>query len=710
MKTKNKIILVSALSAFCGLALISGLNVEQKEIKAADGDLTLTINYLKKSDSTPVSQSYVKNFTRGSKYKVDSPTSDGLIALQDFVKGRIFQNETINVYYEPFDAWDGTESEGLSGDGSKSNPYQINSAEDLAYLSSHTTTKTAWDKNYFSLNTSVSLKGYKWEPIARGNHGKGTGSFVSWFCGNFNGNNHVIADMKCEDTSSTIYGLFSGIKNSTVENLYLTGSIKTKSRGGSIAYVADGTCTIKNVSSTINHTYTVEGLSGGILGLHNSNATVTIENCKNYGNISMSTEKSFIGGICGGYTNAGTPTIKNCINYGDITTGGFQAGGIYGGTNKAVTITGCDNYGDLTSTYTSTSTNVSLGGVVGMLYATKSFVTDCNNYGDVTSKNKHVGGILGAGGDKINHQLTNVTNYGNITGTNLVAGICGNGSGVHLENGVNYGNVKGSAGSIGGIFGQTNDLAAIDGASNFGNVETTGTSAYCGLITGYHGIGSIINIKETDSVKGTLTVNGVQSFAAFGYTNCVEIIKWYNGEIYSYEAIQPGSTYLPININPEIQEGRKVSDWYVDDVLKTKYVPTSYGEEGVNTSNKIHLNIYSKSIKLYGTLLNEIDEASTCVEYDKAAGFRDDISYLNDAEQVDILEEIVDESYTVDEKLSYMEYLAAINAFNNSSNGSLINAFANDSIIIFVVLILAAVVFVSLTLLLKSKKKNKPNE
>ena len=763
MKPKNGAFLlgVGVLSSVLGLSAIHGSlfkNNNYVQLKATDS-YTLTINYLKKSDNSQVAAPHVEQLSKGTKYSVNSPSVSDLIPLLNYVKGRIFADETINVYYEPFDAWDGTESSALSGSGTLADPYQINSAEDLAYLATHTTTTTAWSGQYISLNTSVSLSGHNWEPIATGNHGKGTGSFVSWFCGNFNGNNHVIADMTCSGTSTTIYGLFSGIKNGSVENLYLSGSINTKSRGGSICYVAKGVVSFKNINTTVTQHYTTEGMSGGIYGLGNTdtNTAITVENCNNYGNITLDTAKSFIGGICGGYDTVGG-TYRNSNNYGDIITAGYQTGGIFGGSTKACTFENCNNYGDVTSSYAGTANNPSVGGIAGRLAAI-STIDDCNNYGDISSSTTQNGGIIGLGGS-VAHVLTNVSNHGaisgttniggivgegktsvisnavnrgdvsgtsnvagivgegkkcvisnavnrgDVSGTSNVAGIAGNGSTIDMTDVVNYGNISGTAGNVAGVCGTFNETANINGASNYGNVETTGTSVYCGLVVGYHGIGSNITIKSTDRIKGTLFINGVQSYSAFGYTNCVEVRKWYNGSIYSYEALQPGETYNPSAISPEVTSGYKVSDWYADDTLQTRYVATSYGTSGTNGNNALHVNIYAKEIKLYVTLLAEIEAANTCTEYNKASMFREDISYLDAQEQTDILDEIVDGTYTVEEKLEYMEYLYFINVTSSSSSRFGVDSFNNASIIIVSLLAVTGIVSLSILLSIKKKKVN----
>ena len=609
---------------------------------------------------------------------------------------------------------------------------------------------------YFKLTTSVDLSGHDWEPIATGNHGQPTDKFVSWFCGNFDGDGHIISNMTCNGSSTTIYGLFSGIKNGSVKDLSIGGNITTKSRGGGVCYVVNGAVTIDNVHSFVNQTYSTEGLSGGIYGICLANSTPVIKNCTNSGSITLTAAKSVLGGIAGGGvdTNA-TADISNCINYGDITSAGFQIGGICASFYKEGSIKDCTNYGDIISNYSADANNYA-GGIISFCRNKASTLINLTNYGDVTSKNNCVGGILGSaesqkhtlsscenygaitgnnmvGGivgsgkvlsvsECVNHgdvtstgtagdnsgtggicataykaTLTSVVNYGNITGNKMVAGIAGNGQQGKFVDVCNFGNIKGKAGNVAGVIGQFNENASMSEVANYGNVENTSANVNTGLLYGYQGIGSTVDMTGA-VIKGRLTSNGVEKFT-LGYTNCVEIKLVFNGEIYAYDNMQPGETYTPRTISPELDPGYRLSDWYSDNNLTTKYVGEPVGTSGTNTNNALNFSIYCKAIKGYDLLLSDIDDCDTCTEYERVGEFREDISYLTDAEQEAIMEEIVDVLYTVEEKLNYMYYLSISNANLNSSVFSV-----NNANYVLVIAVTISVLAAGMLLIVKNRK------
>ena len=124
------------------------------------------------------------------------------------------------------DAWDGTVATGFAGgDGSEANPYKIANAGQLAYLA-----KSMWDAyatgtesdvidstgelstedlplynaytdKYFELTADIDLNDIEWTPI---------GSYAVRFNGNFNGNGHVIKNLKIANEHLAM-GLFGAI-------------------------------------------------------------------------------------------------------------------------------------------------------------------------------------------------------------------------------------------------------------------------------------------------------------------------------------------------------------------------------------------------------------------------------------------------------------------------------------------------------------------
>ena len=167
---------------------------------------------------------------------------------------------------------------------------------------------------------------------------------------------------------------FSGIldgKNFAVENV----------TAAFIVY-ANGV-TVKNLtlSVKIDTTATVGGLITKALG-----AKCTIENVTVKGSV-----KGGAANVAGLVGNAAVATtIKNCKNYATVTSSAGFVGGILGSSNALVIIDGCENYGVINSTGTF------IGGIAGLpRTAAGSYVANCKNFGDVTGS-AQVGGICGA--------------------------------------------------------------------------------------------------------------------------------------------------------------------------------------------------------------------------------------------------------------------------------------------------------------------------
>lgn len=168
---------------------------------------------------------------------------------------------------------------------------------------------------------------------------------------------------------------FSGIldgKNFAVENL----------TAAFIVY-ANGV-TVKNLtlSVKIDTTATVGGLITKALG-----AECTIENVTVKGSVKGGAAN--VAGLVG--NNAIRTTIRNCKNYATVTSSAGFVGGILGSSSNAfVIIDTCENYGVINAKGTF------VGGIAGLpRTAAGSCVANCKNFGDVTGS-AQVGGICGA--------------------------------------------------------------------------------------------------------------------------------------------------------------------------------------------------------------------------------------------------------------------------------------------------------------------------
>ena len=302
--------------------------------------------------------------------------------------------------------WHGGRQVWTRGTGTESDPFLIESADNLAYLAYVVNKGYETEGMYFRLTTDIDLNGsedQQWVPIGIGlnrwfsedgcDRGQASYAFYgipqSSFRGHFDGGEHNISNIYINSTDDVYQyaGLFGSVEGrqegqevypATIENVFVTsGYIRGRSCGG---IVEKGSYTI--VSRCWNGA-NIESLSdaGGIVGEYG----YQIYNCYNVGDISGYR----VGGIVGYYG----AEIEECYNEGDIT--GTYAGGIYGYTlNGHVTINNCYNTGSITANedygtaLPSAPAGPAAGGIASFIFRGNlgnSAITNCYNVGDVSS-------------------------------------------------------------------------------------------------------------------------------------------------------------------------------------------------------------------------------------------------------------------------------------------------------------------------------------
>lgn len=244
------------------------------------------------------------------------------------------KTKTKNLYVSE---WDGSAVAWAAGDGSEANPYQIESAENLAYLAQQVDAGEKYADKHFELTTNLDLKNLPWTPIGSG----GSSSTATVFSGTFDGVGHTIANLNISQSSSGSrgYGVFGGISGATIQDLHVISgeiSVAVESSYGSgyvaglVGYTAtDSENAIIRCSNAANVAgYTV----GGIVGYNNGD--VTIEHCKNTGNITSPLSQSgYAGGLVGNQFKA--VTMTSCYSTGDVS--GANAGGLAGRAGYSAT-------------------------------------------------------------------------------------------------------------------------------------------------------------------------------------------------------------------------------------------------------------------------------------------------------------------------------------------------------------------------------------
>lgn len=285
--------------------------------------------------------------------------------------------------------WDGTIASGFAGgDGTQDNPFQIETAAQLAYFAKAVNDGKWYDGEYIILKNNINLNNQEWTPI--GNHSNS-------FRGNFDGRNHTVTGMQISNSSADYVGLFgectkfnvnSAIKNITVKDSIICG----------------------------------ENFVGAIVGYAEE---INIENCRSIGNTING--KTDVGGICGKIGGYSVGKVSQCYNSSKVT-GRVRVGGIAGMGGIAEN---CLNTGEImiiNKAYQSAG-----GGIFGIFDDTtaSASITACVNLGKV-SGGESFGGIVGSTDSKSTGHISNCYyNMDAITGgfdagTALTAGqLCG---------------------------------------------------------------------------------------------------------------------------------------------------------------------------------------------------------------------------------------------------------------------------------------------
>ena len=298
------------------------------------------------------------------------------------------------------DIWDGSSASSLSGTGSATDPYLINSAADLAYFANSVTSGTNYSGKYIKLTISIDLNN-KHLMIGNANNG---------FAGTFDGCNNFVLNMKIVNTAAGGTGLFAYVTGGTIKNVTTTGKVSGAQYTGSVA----GLVKVGSVINCKNYAdvVTTTGNSiGGVVG--GTSDTVTFDGLINYGSVTANKGASFTGGIVG----ISSATISNCSNHGTVISSGERTGGIVG--EASGNISNCVNNG-----------NVNGGKYIGGITGTSKAITisDSRNNGSVVSTDNYAGGISGCVTTGVTTTIKNCSNFGDVNAISYagcIAGGCG---------------------------------------------------------------------------------------------------------------------------------------------------------------------------------------------------------------------------------------------------------------------------------------------
>jgi hypothetical protein len=240
-----------------------------------------------------------------------------------------------------------------AGNGTKENPYQIATLDNLYWLSQ---TSGAWiSDNYFIQTADIDAtstsswdggKGFK--PIGKMNPDPR-------FEANYNGNGKSISTLFINRPLEDGVGLFGlvtqGISNLTLINADITGHNFV---GILVGYQQNGNVKRCSSSGIVSGTSTV----GGLIGSAHEN----IE--QSYSSANVLIGSTMGGGLCGGVEVGGSFYIKNCYATGSVTDGSNaqNVGGLIGRATGPITIQNCYSTGAV-----SAASGIGLGGLIGSL-------------------------------------------------------------------------------------------------------------------------------------------------------------------------------------------------------------------------------------------------------------------------------------------------------------------------------------------------------
>ena len=392
------------------------------------------------------------------------------------------------------DVWDGNVSDGFqSGSGTRADPYQIATPEQLAYLAYSVNNGNAYSGKYIVLCNDIFLNDTtnwkNWPTEAPANTWTSIGNAEKiHFDGTFDGKNHTIYGIYM--VSEEEAGLFGYVREARIQNLSVADSyLKGDDAGAIVANLSESTislCTNKG---------TVAGSSaGGIVGfIWFGGEATTIASCRNEGEVSGSYVGGIVGEINNGPYRGSNYYIENCSNFGALSGG--ITGGIVGYVTLGEDTTNTFSLRNNTNGRTVIDGGYYVGGIVGYLNSPGSVAIEkCNNSSNISGKD-YLGGICGW--LKGNATFSECYNSGNIYGFAYIGGVLGytyqiDNSAQTIKNCFNLGNIDGES-SCGGIFG---------GASFYGSSLTKQkdisieTSYSIGEISGYERIGSIAGSGE----------------------------------------------------------------------------------------------------------------------------------------------------------------------------------------------------------------------
>ena len=284
------------------------------------------------------------------------------------------------------------------GDGSASNPYIIDSAEDLAGLSwlvytcgqtgnplvsgtdysTNGSDKFVFADKHFLQTENIDMSAHVWQPIGIWYNRDGLEN-IKAFAGNYDGENNTVSGLSTPEgniTKCSYQGLFGYVSANTSDpqsspTIKNVGIINSDISGSSDVGGVVGGANYDVILTNCYNTSLVSGYGsiGGVAGVCWGEMT----GCYNAGTVTCLSDIGNVGGVVGQGS-----TLTNCYNTGTVNALGGNVGGLAGSTGSIVSKS--YNAGNIILSVNSESGDVKVGGISS---SSRSAI-NCFNSGSIT--------------------------------------------------------------------------------------------------------------------------------------------------------------------------------------------------------------------------------------------------------------------------------------------------------------------------------------
>ncbi|MDA2985616.1 MAG: hypothetical protein O3A98_00500 [Actinomycetota bacterium] len=452
---------------------------------------------------------------------------------------------------------------------SSANVYLISTAEELWEVTDCTDASLPL---IFELSTNIDVQGSTAPSTSPIGWGAGVNSgcyddgaprynfdhYRTAFQNTFDGNGFTVSNIAISETSICSVGLFAYVKNATIRDLNVSGTVINASTNGMYESGAaglvgqiEGFVTLSNIVTSVDVS-SAYGSAGGLVGSLErapgdgagspQNADLAILDSINLGAIgyldNLNKVASGFGGFVGSLastTPLSTVVIKDSTNSGTVDATGYEGyyvGGFVGWSRADLSFINSTNLADI-------SGGQWVGGVVGLTDAGPIAATfsQISNQGSISATRGTAGGLMGAAGTSLsvtNLSILESRNSATVSGTSYVAGFVGRLFGsINVQSSTNSGKVIGSDDWLGGFVGRLKDgSATISDSVNLGSVVGSSAdsdrvggflggfeadqllvqnSSNAGPVTGYQNVGGLAGVLNG---SGVATLSDVANLAS----------------------------------------------------------------------------------------------------------------------------------------------------------------------------------------------------